>query len=92
MEKRRSSMNNDVQMGMWIVLSAHRKGALQNLIHVTQEYKISLLAVQEVRWLGRSITKKKVYKMYYICDDEMFLEHTVLLVNAYYQELLILSY
>jgi uncharacterized protein YbgA (DUF1722 family) len=43
---------------MWNVLSLYRSGALQNLIEVMQEYKIDLLAVQEVRWLGRSIIEK----------------------------------
>ena len=58
-KKRRYSMKKDIRVGTWNVLSAHRSGALQNLIHVTQEYKIRLLVVQEVIWLGRSITKKE---------------------------------
>jgi hypothetical protein len=33
------------------------RNALQNQIQVTQDYKTDLLAVQEVRWLGRSITE-----------------------------------
>ena len=33
------------------------------------EYKIDLLAVQEVRWLGRSIIEKNC-TIYYSCDDE----------------------
>jgi len=33
----------------------YRNGTLQNLIEVTQDYKIDLLAVLGVRWLGRSI-------------------------------------
>jgi len=47
----------------------YRNGALQNLIEVMQEYKIDLLAVQEVRWLGRSIIEKDC-RIYYSCDDE----------------------
>jgi len=31
------------------VLPIYRRGALQNLIQVTQDYKVNLLAVQEVR-------------------------------------------
>jgi hypothetical protein len=34
-----------------------------------QEQKIDLLAVQEVRWLERSIIEKD-YRIYYSCDDE----------------------
>lgn len=73
------------------MLSARRSRALQKLILVTQENKIGLLAVQEVKCLGRSITEKKDYKICYSCDDQMFLEHALLLVNAYDQELLILN-
>jgi len=40
------------------MLSLYRSGSLQNLIEVTQDYKIDLLAVQEVKWLGRSVTER----------------------------------
>ena len=40
-----------------------------------------LLAVQEVRWLGRNITEMKDCKICYICDDPMFLEQALLLVS-----------
>ena len=43
---------------MWNVLSLYRSGIPQNLIEIRQEYKIDLLAVQEVRWLGMSIIGK----------------------------------
>jgi hypothetical protein len=52
------------------VLSVPRSGALRNLIQVTQDFKIDLLAVQEVRWLGRSIIKKKDCVIYYSYDDK----------------------
>ena len=56
-------------MEMWKVLSLYRSGKLQKLIEITQEYKIDLFAVQEVRWLGRSIIEKGC-RIYYICDDD----------------------
>jgi hypothetical protein len=38
---------------MWNVLSLYRSGTLQNLIEVMQEYKIDMLAVQEIGgWEG----------------------------------------
>jgi hypothetical protein len=40
----------------------------ENLIKVTQDYRIDLLAAQEVRWLGRSIEMD--CRIYYSCDDE----------------------
>jgi len=50
-----------------------------------------LLAVQEVRWLGRSTREKKGCRIYVSCDDNTFLEQALLLVNAGDQEKLILS-
>jgi hypothetical protein len=47
--QRRPSMDKDLRVGKWKLLSVHRSGALQNLIQATQDYKIDLLAVQEVR-------------------------------------------
>ena len=54
---------------MWNVLSLYRSGTLQNLIEVMQEYKIDLLAAQEVRWLGRRIVGKDC-RIEYSCDDD----------------------
>jgi len=44
------------------MLSLYRSGSLQNLIEVTQDYKIDLLAAQEVKWLGRSVTERRFAK------------------------------
>jgi hypothetical protein len=68
-----------------------QKQHTQNLIQVTQEYKTDLLKVQEVRWLGRSTTEKKDCRIYNSCDDNIFVEQALLLVNAGDQEKLILS-
>jgi len=54
---------------MWYVPSMYRSGTLQNLIEVVQEYKIDLLAAQEVRWLGRHIEGKDC-RIEYSCDDK----------------------
>jgi exonuclease III len=67
---------------MWNVLSLYRTGTLQNLIEVMQEYKIDLLAVQEVRWLGRSITEKDC-RIYYSCDDEKNIFGAGFIVSKY---------
>jgi hypothetical protein len=57
---------------MWNVQSLCRSGTLQNLIEVTQDYKIDLLAVQEVRWLGKYNTTIMM---------KIFLEQALLVVN-----------
>jgi hypothetical protein len=44
----------------WNVLSLYtRSEVLRNLVEVTQEYCIDLLAVQELKWLGKTILEKK---------------------------------
>jgi predicted RNase H-like nuclease (RuvC/YqgF family) len=37
----------------------YRFGALRNLISIIQEYKIDILAIQEVRWIGQNVLEKK---------------------------------
>jgi exonuclease III len=59
----------------------YRSGALQNLIQVTQDYKINLLAVQEVRWRERSIIEKKFCVIYYGYDDKHKIFGTAVLVR-----------
>jgi len=55
-------MKKGIRVGKWNVLSAHRSGAPQNLIHLTQEYRTGLLVVQEVKWLRRNITEIRLTK------------------------------
>jgi hypothetical protein len=54
---------------MWNVLSLYESDTPQNLIKITHDYKFDLLAVKEVRWLGRSIIEKDC-RIYYRCYDE----------------------
>jgi exonuclease III len=68
-------------VGTWNVLSLHRSGALRNLIQVTQAYKTDFLAIQEIRWLGRSITEKKHCTIYYSCDDKQHVFGTCFIVS-----------
>jgi hypothetical protein len=74
------------------VLSVYTSSILQNLIQLTQDYRNDLLAVQEVRWLGKSIIDKMYCTIYYSCDDKQhFFEWALLLVNILDQNYLILS-
>ena len=61
-------------------VSIKEQSTLQNLSQLTQDYKSVLLAVKEVRGLGRSITEKKDS-----CDDKQHIL-ALLLVNASDQE------
>jgi len=74
------------------MLSLYRSGSLQNLIEVTQDYKIDLLAVQEVRWLGRSVIERRIAKCtIVVIINIIFFEQALFLVNTSAQEKLILS-
>lgn len=52
------------------MLPLYRCDALRNLIEVIQEYDIDLLAIQEVRWLGKNILEKKNCTVYYTFNDK----------------------
>jgi hypothetical protein len=56
---RRPSMYKCLRLGTWNVLSLYKCGALRNLISIIQEYKIYILAIQEVRWIGQNILEKE---------------------------------
>jgi hypothetical protein len=56
-QQRQTSNNKDLHARTRNVQSLYRSSSLQNWIQVTQDYKTDLLAVQEARWLGRSITE-----------------------------------
>jgi hypothetical protein len=68
-------------VGTWNVLSLYRCGALQNLIKLTKEYKTDLLAIKEVRWLGRSIIEKKDCTAHYSCDYKQHIFGTGFIVS-----------
>jgi hypothetical protein len=71
----------------WNILSLYRSDSLQNLIEITQDYEIGLLAVQEVRWLGRSVTERRIAKCtVVVIINNIFLEQALLLVNTSDQE------
>jgi len=56
------------------VLSLYRGGTLQNLFEVTQDSKIDLLALQEVRGLGWSIIVLRVaFLSMWTCLTEVLL-------------------
>jgi len=69
------------------MLSLYRSGSLQNLIEVTHDYKIDLLSVQEVRWLGRIVIERRIAKYtVVVMINNIFLEQALLLVNTSDQE------
>jgi exonuclease III len=76
-------------VGTWHVLSLYRCDALRNLIEVIQEYDIDLLAIQEVRWLGKNILEKKNCTVYYTFSDKQHYLGTGFIVNNHIRILVI---
>ena len=68
------------------MLSLYRSGTFQKLIQVTQDYKFDL-AVQVVRWLGRSVVERRIAKYtVVVIINNIVLDQALLLVNASDQE------
>jgi hypothetical protein len=59
------------KVGTWNMLSLYtRSEVLRNLMEVTQEYGTDLLAVQKIRWLGKTIMEKKDCMVYNSSHDK----------------------
>jgi hypothetical protein len=83
-----AGMKKNLRVRTWNMLSLYRSGSLQNLIEVTHDYyKIDLLSVQEVRWLGRIVLERRIAKYtIVVMINSIFLEQALLLVNTSDQE------
>jgi exonuclease III len=53
----------------------------KQLIDITQRYKIDILAVQEMRWVGQSILEKKERTIYYSCHKSLHQFGTGFIIN-----------
>jgi exonuclease III len=67
----------------------YRCCALRNLISIIQEYKIDILAIQEVRWIGQNISEKKEGTIYYSCHNQTHQFGTGFMVNKNMKHLVI---
>jgi hypothetical protein len=86
---RRPSKNKELQLGTWNVLSLYRSGSLKRLIDITQGYKIGILAVQEMRWVGQSILEEKECTIYYSCHKSLHQFGTGFIINKNIRHLVI---
>jgi hypothetical protein len=71
------------------MLSLYRSGSLKQLIDITQSYKIYILAVQEMRWVGQSILEKKECTVYYSCHKSLHQCVTGFIINKNIRHLVI---
>ena len=55
----------DLWIATWNVLSLYRAGALANLTEQLKKYKVTIAALQEIRWKNSDILKTKDYTIFY---------------------------
>ncbi|XP_042906181.1 craniofacial development protein 2-like [Parasteatoda tepidariorum] len=67
--------------GTWNVRTLYRGGAVKKLTDVFLEYKLDVLAVQEMRWTGSGVMDKRNCSIYYSCHDRLHQFGTGFIVN-----------
>ena len=67
---RRLGMKSDLRIGTWNIRTLFRSGALNKLTDVFVEYKLDILAVQEMRWTGQGVLDRRNCSIYYSCHDK----------------------
>ena len=56
---------HDFWIATWNVLSLYRAGALANLTEQLKKYKVTIAALQEIRWKNSDIIRTKDYTIFY---------------------------
>lgn len=56
-------------MGTWNILSLNRPAALRRVTDEMKKYKLSILALQEMRWKGCDVMDVKEHTVFYSCGD-----------------------
>uniref|UniRef100_A0A1B0D343 Endonuclease/exonuclease/phosphatase domain-containing protein n=1 Tax=Phlebotomus papatasi TaxID=29031 RepID=A0A1B0D343_PHLPP len=62
--------DHDLYFGSWNVFSLFRPGALNMLIGEFEKYKLSLLAVQEIRWPDEGMRNTRNGHVFYYCGSQ----------------------
>ena len=70
---RRHWRRNEFYLGTWNVLFLYRAGALRLLLDQIDKYKIGIIAIQEVRWIGQGVLEKRDHTVFYSCDKKQHL-------------------
>ena len=65
----RSVAKSDMLFAPWNVRTLYRECALKKLTQFSLEYKLNILAVQEVHWTGKGVMGKRNCSVYYSCRD-----------------------
>jgi exonuclease III len=61
-------MKKELRIGTWNVLTLYKGGALKQLENVLQDYKVDIIALQEIRWIRQRILEMMNCSVYYCCQ------------------------
>lgn len=59
------TLNNGIRLATWNVRTLHTPGAFDILIKEAKRYRLDVVAIQEVRWIGDGTMVSDVYKLIY---------------------------
>jgi exonuclease III len=61
-------MKKELRIGTWNVLTLYKGGALKQLEKVLQNYKMDIIALQEILWIGQCVLEKRNCSVCYCCQ------------------------
>jgi hypothetical protein len=61
-------MKKELRIGTGIVLTLYKRGALKQIEKVLQDYKVDIIGLQEIHWIGQGVLEKRNCNVYYCCQ------------------------
>jgi exonuclease III len=61
-------MKKELRTGTWNMLTLYKGGTLKQLEKVLQDYKVDIIALQEIRWTGQGVLEERNCSVYYCCQ------------------------
>jgi exonuclease III len=61
-------MKKELRIGTWNVLTLYERRALKQLEKVLQDYKVDIIGLQEIHWIGLDVLEKRNRSVYYCCQ------------------------
>jgi exonuclease III len=59
----------NLRIGTWNTSTLYRIGALRSLLETVDSYRIDILALQEMRWVGQGTLEKRSHIVFYSCNN-----------------------
>jgi len=61
----RNGKNAEIKIGTWNIRTLYKPGALRNINSEIAKYKLHIVALQEIRWLGNGNVQAKNATVFY---------------------------